>query len=1645
MSLCFEKPLAIIKAEKTNKIKMERSLILKMHGINETAQFAHRQKQSTEKKNINIHYDENLPSPMTSKTLELQFQGLQLIDTLIAFDKNYLKGSNHEDVVTRYRWLWRAKGRYLRLLHEDCLPAKYQAESKLIASLLMKNLEVNVEINPNVIDILFELLRIFLQPTAVDFSFVDNFIEYMVTHVLNNEQRHKVLMRFFDVLASEGTEETKVLSIELIVLPILNVRQKQNKGHHKSYWESTKGSWITEASDSTKVFMEENQSLENAKEDLPSTNNTVLDAQFASRFMKDALLKGASGRGFGDRLQIELLKISSLLIENFRDCMVEYRKDLIKFAWNHLKAEDSRSKYWAYVNVSRFISVYDTPPKIILQVYLALLRATQPESKYLVRAALDILVPCLPRRLPKDDLRDGMRWTKRIVYEENHSVPQLSHIWNIIVRHPKVFYFFREEFIPLMVNSLHRLGLTPICSLENRTLSVNLVDIILSWEEYARNLNETKRIGMDKKRIASNNFPSPKKRKVETKSSPGKKEKDKVSVHDGEQTLNQSMIDIIANFLVRICILTSELPEENGHTKLGRLSTSLFSRLVRNWGNVTEIHAAYFDKIFLMCKNESTVQFLSKKENDSNIDKTGKLEKRTNVVKNDWISDRINSKTNDSLNNVAEVSKTKEGTLMTSTVVGCLDIFNTLLEFAPKNKFFTSNEFKLQDFITSCFLGSMKSNASRVRQRLKRFIFLLVSKQGINNEQKHLFRAVKSVIEYVISNSGQVESDSGKTNEKSNAAVKSQSQNMDSIEETNLDDCFEIRRVGGRCSSYFAIQLIEDISRIDNKFVENFTGIMLILAEQITSKITKMKTSGGQLRRSGRPEVLATPTICIMEEACDHCIRFPSSNLSRNSVKDKNPGIKEVLEPGSAIRSLIVCLRLLSKSGVPYSFTKQRKRFFQMMSTIIESCDSVPLLISAVGILGTWLLNGGGPMTLNERKSFLWKITDIRCLPEVPSQALVDIVAQMLISLYASESKIFKSGKQINGGIKISSSTRAINGKSHDAEKCFQRSLIATLLSANTKLRSPLIEAFNSFSQRNSNHVGVGSDNDERERPIDILWKLVRSDWEGIGDRFWIVTFVELLLASGKQGGDIVLVDGSNVNAKESGNILTGKPTFMFANPKNTNSTGKECERNSKKEVIALDDFECYLSYRRWLECNSTKRANGLNAVIRAMTTLSHANLALCENLFDVVLTNIWRGVRNDDARLVLSTSIESLLAKPYHSQFLHESTLLTKFSKHSMHPRRSNVNVVKVWLRTLCKLSPLPYLDADLLVSLSHTYNTWHEAIEILQKQYASIETSDDYSFLKEKVLHALRKCFDCIGEKDISLSLMINPSELPGTKRAISLEIYGHIEQALACFRNLVDEVDNMSSWSLPPSETELSFWEEQWIELNRELCQWSVLSNYAKNTGSPRMMVESSWKSRDWSNLRKLVTSPSVIADLECGDPLIKITEIILAISDGKLNDVEHLHAQTAQLCLHQWQLLPRISTACLSHNSLLQTFHRLVELRESGQVMIEIRKHSNSQSNVEVQEHRNNRTLPDFKNLLRYDFSSLSRKKFNFKNWHSSFFCISNNDSRSYTFAARGKIDFQMIMRVFELGRIFSSGEIMFSVLFKQASNGASLGL
>lgn len=106
----------------------------------------------------------------------------------------------------------------------------------------------------------------------------------------------------------------------------------------------------------------------------------------------------------------------------------------------------------------------------------------------LVKQALDILMPALPRRLPQDPrMPIWIRYTKKILVEEGHSIPNLIHIFQLIVRHSDLFYSCRAQFVPQMVNSLSRLGLPYNTTLENRRLAIELAGLVVGWERQRQN------------------------------------------------------------------------------------------------------------------------------------------------------------------------------------------------------------------------------------------------------------------------------------------------------------------------------------------------------------------------------------------------------------------------------------------------------------------------------------------------------------------------------------------------------------------------------------------------------------------------------------------------------------------------------------------------------------------------------------------------------------------------------------------------------------------------------------------------------------------------------------------------------------------------------------------------------------------------------------------------------------------------------------------------------------------------------------------------------------------------------------------------------------------------------------------------------
>ncbi|KAK6523766.1 hypothetical protein TWF281_001738 [Arthrobotrys megalospora] len=285
-----------------------------------------------------------------------------------------------------------------------------------------------------------------------------------------------------------------------------------------------------------------------------------------------------------DRSRMEVLQMSALLIKHHHSIIADARKDVIKFGWNFIKLEDIINKQAAYVLIAFFIAHFETPSKIVTQIYVALLKAHQPEGRTLVRQALDLIAPVLPKRIPLGQDSKGFpiwaKWPRRILIEESHNQPQLINIFQFIVRHASLFYESREHFFMGMVSALQKLVFhVQNPSVEHKTLSIDLVELIWKWEQQAID-NPVELTMMDSPQMKKRKLPEEMGRSSPSAppSSSGGETKTNVVL---QTQYRQSVLKHLISFI-------SQCPEKWNTNELCERSLKLLGNLLqpKYWGDV---------------------------------------------------------------------------------------------------------------------------------------------------------------------------------------------------------------------------------------------------------------------------------------------------------------------------------------------------------------------------------------------------------------------------------------------------------------------------------------------------------------------------------------------------------------------------------------------------------------------------------------------------------------------------------------------------------------------------------------------------------------------------------------------------------------------------------------------------------------------------------------------------------------------------------------------------------------------------------------------------------------------------------------------------------------------------------------------------
>ncbi|KAL4904464.1 hypothetical protein BDW74DRAFT_31128 [Aspergillus multicolor] len=386
--------------------------------------------------------------------------GIYSVHSITSFPstKNWLV--SHPDLRTKVI----ASARDLqRKLHGDKLLASERLRVEQAEDQIMDIVTVYLAGSMHDLDFLFDVID---GLSAGDLKRSLAFPKFIYKHIITNESidyRRSVIMRCLDLYGQRScSQKMKTYAFRHLVNPI---------------------------------FAMDVQLTWNSSPDGPKLMDKSMTESIQNRLWKPQVadLSEESSQAGVDHSRMELLQLSALLIKYHHATVQDSRKDIIKFAWNYIRLEDIINKYGAYVLISYFIAHYETPMKIVVQVYVALLRAHQNEGKALVTQALDVLAPVLPTRIlaaannaQPQDTRYPLwaKWPRRILAEETANLQQVMSIFQFLVRQPDLFYESREHFVPLIIPSLIKIA-APLTnpSHDSKRLALNLINLIWIWEE----------------------------------------------------------------------------------------------------------------------------------------------------------------------------------------------------------------------------------------------------------------------------------------------------------------------------------------------------------------------------------------------------------------------------------------------------------------------------------------------------------------------------------------------------------------------------------------------------------------------------------------------------------------------------------------------------------------------------------------------------------------------------------------------------------------------------------------------------------------------------------------------------------------------------------------------------------------------------------------------------------------------------------------------------------------------------------------------------------------------------------------------------------------------------------------------------------
>ena len=1364
----------------------------------------------------------------------VSFQGIQIIKTLIKFQPKWI--IENPIIIKSLLKIWCSNGRYVRL-NEDSMraPLYYLRESKIIIKCFLhycKNQNDDSEIS-----ILLYMLDIFRSRTTVDYTFLKEYCKKEIVENTNIEKKRKIIETYLQFSNNSSTIDTnhRVQILRVLINPLLKKCFKRQEAQQ--------------------IFQDNQLMSDIIKNILSSSSSKSIDQPSPQE----------------EALSIELLRLATLLVQFIPTLLVQHRKELLRFAWNQLKSEDATNKQCANVLVCRFIEAYDTPPRNVLQVFIALLHYYQVEARQLVRKALDILTPMLKIRIPEENERlpTWIKWTKKILVEEGHTLPQLIHILQLLVRHPDLFYPCKGHFVPQIVSSLPRIGLLSSCPPDNKKLTIDLVELIINWEK-----RRLKSLGIYPSDSSSTSNDSD----DDDQSNSSKSNQmmvDSESTTNASSTSNNNIVEdgykptegyaiVATNFLVRI-VSTTEIRDGSFCINYIQRAQDLLREAFKIWPTVS-VKLSY-------------------------------------------------------LENILDTKKQK------SPMIQCgLQILEVILEHQLKQHAINTLA-ELHRVITP----ALESDDYAVVGRLSKILLEVVKAFPPQSNSAPCVNFYKSISETI--ESGLQQQEKGKF--------------------------------------FSSIIILKTICSASPELLDQYLPSLIRLLQKLTKEHCSPISLSNNSNTSKTNNTNSNNNNTNNDNSSSNNIKMnDNSQSSTNNGNNNNNSGSNISPPADTSDIILFCIRLINSRIAQQS--EHKRAFLSNLFTIIEKSKNEKLLENITKMVRGWILGKDSEgkvittkfsLTSKEKTNLLLRMVRFEQFPEL--LALHKEFLDLVYFIYSDNTptKEKKSERaQLEPGFMMGlrSPDPAIRAKFF---KIFHRSIEKTLLG-----RMNYILATQNWESL-GNHFWMKQALDLllalRSRNLPITWKSESSP--RIPSLFYdapqIFTNSKFKYYENNEDDDIDLDVTNTNNTVES--MLEGMMDHHQSGTNSNSGNNDTIMNENVTDPTGGDDFILFTSTKHYSceqiqidnqSSNSIELYNLHEEFLKSISKLKQKNLVdslrdvmnlnedLSYHLWTNLFPKLWMTFDNNRQKRFFDAFL-ILIAKEYH------------YAQRDVYP-----NVIQALLEGLCKV-PLTTTPENqvafcqIMKFLGKTYNAWYFAIHILEKEYLRLltlqnneistnnQSSSSDQIIPAEFLYALAELYKLLSEDDYYYSMWYHRCFQSGSMAcsAILAREFGQWKTAQENFFYLLHAQVKQQS-SIPPStislisdDNESLFWQDQILECCKRLNQWDTLTDFGKSNNRLDILVDSAWKlnTPDWSIMKEITLqkTPTLPDSSE-----FLISQCYTLIAEKKISEIEFQLSKIHCKLLEEWNSLPRMPSC--AHIPILQQFQKLVELKESTQILEEV---------------------------------------------------------------------------------------------------------